>query len=78
MGIVSKVEDKQEQEITYPCLMRNKVIGFVVLFSSVKTGVVLHKGEDSFPDIGHYFNDWVSATNKSLWEPSPPVTLSNA
>lgn len=78
MGIVSKVEEKQEKEITFPCLMRNKAAGHVVLFSSDKTGIVVYEGDEGSPVVGYYCDHWISATEETVWEPSQPVTLSNS
>ena len=77
MGIVSKVKDKEAKEMRFPCLMRNIKNGSVVLFSSYKDGTVVKEGRRRSCDLGHHCNYWISADNENVWEPSPPITLSN-
>ena len=78
MGVMSKLEGKQEKEIIFPCLMRHVRNGSVVLFSSDKVGVVVQKGDKGSCDVGHHCDYWVSAANENTWEPfKGTVTLSN-
>lgn len=76
MAITVKIEEKQDKEITFPCLMRHKT-GFVVLFTKPQTGIVIVAG--SGWKLGESDAEWdwpVCYVND--WEPSPPITISNA
>ena len=55
----SVVKNKKEKEIIkYPCLMINKVYGFVVLMTKYETGTVIANTDKKIWDIGHYSENW--------------------
>lgn len=76
LAITVKIEGAQEKEISFPCLMKDCESGLVVLFTNAKEGTVLSAARGW--SIGSYHSEWLSATNKAYWEPSPPITLSNS
>lgn len=68
---------KSDWELTYPILMRSKLNGAVVLFTSVRTGTVLASGV-SLDKVGEYSETWISANDTMNWEPLDfKITLSN-
>ena len=78
MAITVKIEEKQDKEITFPTLMRSKRTGLVVLFMGKRDGVVLYVREtESVYTIGYMSDTWDEVDNGD-WEPSPPITISNA
>lgn len=76
MAIKTETQDKQAKEISFPCLMRGTDTGIIVLFSDVRTGTVVHTGDQNDYPVGTYATDWGHVTNP-YWELSPPVTISN-
>lgn len=80
MAITVTVEQKKYKEISFPCLMKWCGNGgeVIVLFVSEMQGtIVAHPHEESDQYLGEYKSTWISCTD-SRWEPSPPITLSNA
>lgn len=75
MAITVKIEEKQNKEISYPCLMKSIESNLVVLFEAPSRGVVVSPGKGWL--IGQYKDCWVPAYT-SIWESSPPITLSNS
>lgn len=75
MAITVTVEQKKDKEISFPCLMRNVGSGMVVLFTDHTEGTCIYPG-DTGNNVGTYRNTWASALGP--WEPSHPITLSNA
>ena len=51
------VEEKERGGIKFPCLMKSKVSGIIVLFSGDQEGVVLYVDSVRYP-IGHHAYDW--------------------
>lgn len=76
MAITAKIEKETKKEISFPCLMRSKTSGLVVLFSNEKSGTALTTSAGW--SIGDFFGDFISCTDSENWEPSPPITLSNS
>ena len=52
----SSIWQKEETEITYPCLMKSKN-GEVVLFSEENCGVVIYPGKNSWK-VGNFCSTW--------------------
>lgn len=77
MAIKTETQEKQTKEISFPCLMRSTDNGITVLFSDMCIGTVVHAGNQNNYPVGTYDTDWMPVTNP-YWEPSPPVTISNA
>lgn len=78
MAITVKIEEKQDKETTYPCLMRHKT-GFVVLFTKPQTGIVIAESPNTTWKIGIYDEQWDwPVMLEEEWEPSPPITIANA
>lgn len=75
MAITVKIEQETKKEISFPCLMRLKKTGLIVLFNSECTGMVINP-DKIFP-VGKYKEIWSFPTFSEEWEPSPPITLSN-
>lgn len=81
MAITVTVEQKKDKEISFPCLMRLKCSGEVVLFTDEFSGTVLVSANtDSHwkEAVGTFADDFASCLDEETWEPSPPITLSNA
>ena len=75
MGIKCTVNDKKNKEITFPCLMRSKVDGVIVLFSSLNVGTVVCTGSDRYENIGRHAENWIFADIEEHWQPIQSVTL---
>lgn len=68
MAITVKIEEKQNKEISFPCLMRHKE-GFVVLFTKPQSGVVVVAGAGW--KLGEHDADWDWPESFiHEWEPS--------
>ena len=83
--IESKVEAKVSVQSEYPCLLRYKSTGEVVLATAPAQGVVVVQG--MLPDgskldpVGTYSTSWSFVVSPDRWELLPPtetVVLSNA
>ena len=66
------VETRVKRELDYPCLMKAKSNGFIVLFTNVNTGVIID-GKNIW-SIGHYSKNWPEGLFE-VFEGS--ITLSN-
>ena len=79
MAITVSVEQKKDKEISFPCLMRSPRTGLIVLFTGMRGGVVLFVDQmlSSPYTVGYISDTWDRADSED-WEPSPPITLSNA
>ena len=55
--IEMKVLIEENDDIKYPCLMRNMYNGRIVLFSKDRVGVVLYSGSSPLP-VGYYSDSW--------------------
>jgi hypothetical protein len=78
MAINVTVEQKEEKEISFPCIMKYVGPGsgmFIVLFTSKTAGTVLYS-ENCTKHVGEHCHDF--SMFDEMWEPSPPITLSNA
>lgn len=69
-------DQESEQQIAYPILMQEVTYGYVILFTSEQTGIVVY-GVGIYK-IGAHSHHWTSATNKEAWEPfKGKIELSN-
>lgn len=74
MGVKVEWGGDKENEIKYPCLMRSKDSGCIVLFTERETGVCLYEGRSNICFIGEHYNKW----NVNYFEPfNGTLTLSN-
>lgn len=76
MAIKTEVVANAPKEISYPCLMESIYSELVVLFTHQYIGTVIVSGHGW--SAGMYRDDWVCADNDKHWQPSAPVTISNA
>lgn len=76
MAITAKIEQETKKEISFPCLMRSKTSGLVVLFTAEKSGTALTTSAGW--TVGDSFGDFISCADSEQWEPSPPIMLSNS
>lgn len=53
-----KSDSKECNEIKYPCLMKGKISGVIVLMTSKKCGTVVHGTSDRGSTIGDYCENW--------------------
>lgn len=64
---VININDKSKQEIKYPCLVRGRLCGQVVLFLTEKDAVTIERGRGA-AHVGHVENSWVGASDSGAWE----------
>lgn len=54
---IKEVDSKLKKEKTYPWIGKSIVNNLIVLFSSMRTGVVLHSGATTWK-LGKYLTSW--------------------
>lgn len=65
-----------EAVVDFPCLRRSLVDGRVVLFSGLREGMVLHRGNHPCSDaVGCYSSCWPEAADTMVWEPVRSITI---
>lgn len=53
-----KVQEQPEQETKFPCIMRSKMNGLVILFAKERVGIVINVGDSQDSYIGEFCNFW--------------------
>ncbi|WP_367454846.1 hypothetical protein ABX042_13195 [Snodgrassella alvi] len=64
-----EVTEHSKDDIQYPVARRSLTDGAIVLFLSKDKGVVIRISPDSGYDFGYFSDDWISCSEKTIWEP---------
>lgn len=72
MTLKTEVVDSTTDEFSYPCLLRRKSDGIVVLFRAAHKGTVVHTSSD-FTGLGYASECW--GEDKTRWERVISVTI---
>lgn len=76
MAIKTETQGKQTKEISFPCLMKDVFSDVVMLFTQSNRAVCVVGDSDYY--VGKVYDDLIPCEDRTEWELSPPVTISNA
>lgn len=70
----TKTEEPTVPHLKYPILAKHNGDGYIVMFTELTKGVVVHNPSNVNYSLGHYADNWIKHTDASVWTILPVGT----